>query len=471
MAKIVPTDDTIAAVGTSCGEAAIGIVRLSGPRAIALVDEAFLARNGKPLETLKSFSSRLGRIVRDKKAAGLRVDAVDEVIVSVMRGPKSYTREDVVEISSHGGAASLASILDLLLERGARLAQPGEFTKRAFLNGRIDLVQAEAVLDVVQAKTDLALRNSLAQLSGQLSGRLADLRQRLLVLLADGEAQIDFSDSGIEEEELSSWSCRLDEARRDLERLRQDGLRGRIIREGLKVVIHGRPNVGKSSLLNAILRQERAIVTPHAGTTRDTIEEWVNIRGLAVRLVDTAGLRESENEIEKEAIGRARKAIEEADAVLLVLDASVPLTREDEELAAALRGKTVIPVANKSDLSAKLDLGLAQKACGRPLVSVCALKGENIAALEEEILRCVLGGRGSFACEEGVVVSNRRHLEALKRGAEALEMSADSLRQGLSPEFVLLDLRRCLDALGELTGEVFNEEVLDTIFSKFCVGK
>jgi len=478
MAALASMSDTIAAIATPVGQGAVGIVRLSGAGAIAVADAVFSSKKGKPLSAVRTFSLHYGWIVRDKQVferAGRAPQAapeliVDEVVVSLMRSPHSYTREDVVEINSHGGPRVLSVILELLLVKGARLAVPGEFTKRAFLNGRLDLAQAEAVLDIVQAKSELALKTSLAQLSGELSTRIKDLRRRMIDVLADIEARLDFSDEevgGVPDDALSVLRTALQALRSLLE----GSFCGRIVREGLKVVIYGRPNVGKSSLLNALLRTDRAIVTAIAGTTRDTIEECVSIRGLAVCFVDTAGILEAHDEIERLALERTRKAIDGCDLLLFVFDGSAPLGREDEALLSQVHLlKKMIGVVNKSDLPARVDASRLRALFGaRPLVHVSALEREGIKQLEDEIFGAMFHDPGLLSAD--VLVSNIRHIEILKNSAASLERSIDSLQKGLSPEFGAADLRRAVDGLGELTGEVFHEDVLDVIFSKFCIGK
>ncbi len=463
MAKIEQLKDTIVAIATPFGEGAVGIVRLSGSEAVAIADKVFAAKNKKPLSSLKTFSFRYGWIVKP----GDRV--VDEVIVSLMRGPNSNTKDDVDEINAHGGPEALSSILELVLEKGARLAQPGEFTKRAFLNGRLDLPQAEAVLDIIQAKGDLALTVGMAQLSGDVSRCRGELRASLLELLADMEGQIDFSMDEVGEHKTQDLVARISDSCIKISDLLEKSFQGKVIREGLKVVIYGRPNVGKSSLLNALLRQERAIVTPIAGTTRDTIEEFVNIKGLAVRLIDTAGILEHRDEIEKEALARTRKALKEADLVLFVLDSSEPLTEQDLLLAQRVRDKKVALILNKCDLMRRIDRDEAQKMLTSEIVEVSARQGQNIDKLEDIVWRSVFKGRHTF--EDGVVISNVRHIDILKRARGFLETSLETLKKGLSLEFAVFDVKKALEAIGELTGEVFSEDVLDAIFSKFCIGK
>ncbi len=462
MAKIDLNEDTIAAVATPLGEGAVGIVRVSGREALNIVDRIFKGKNKKSLLTQRSFSLRYGWII-DKDG-----QVVDEVVISIMRAPKSYTRQDVVEINSHGGMRPLQSILELILENGARLAQAGEFTKRAFLNGRIDLSQAEAVLDIIESKSELALKNSLAQLKGAISGYASDLRKSIAELLADMEVNIDFGEDDVSPAD-ENFLKRIDVIAEKINTLIERGLKARVVRDGLKVVIYGKPNVGKSSLLNAILKEDRAIVTSIAGTTRDTIEEYINIKGLAVRLIDTAGVIQYKNEIEKEALSRTRQALESADLVLFVLDASSGLDDMDIKLSKDLAGKKVVVVINKSDLKNLIDVDRVRKIFNSEPIKVSASKGSNIHALEDEIYRSIFDKIPESA--ETAFVSNTRHLDIFKKSLLSLEAARGSLSAGLSLEFVVPDIKKSLDILGEITGEVLNDELLDIIFSKFCVGK
>ncbi|MDD5019598.1 MAG: tRNA uridine-5-carboxymethylaminomethyl(34) synthesis GTPase MnmE [Candidatus Omnitrophica bacterium] len=479
MAALASFPDTIVAMSTPVGQGAVGIVRLSGPQALRVVESVFASKNGKPLSDAKTFTLKYGWVVRDKEAfeksgrspLACPAAVLDEVVVSLMRSPHSYTREDVVEINSHGGPRVLSLILEILLEKGARLAQPGEFTKRAFLNGRLDLAQAEAVLDIIQAKSDLALKNSLTQLAGELSRKMKVLRQEMLDVLAEIEARLDFSEEDIQAVPYDVYGSALEGIRRRLADLLEKSFCGRIVREGLKVAICGRPNAGKSSLLNALLGAERAIVTAIAGTTRDTIEECVNIRGLAVCLIDTAGVLEARDEIERLALARTRNAIEDCDIVLFVLDGSGPLEDQDAALLSFVKpSKKIIGVVNKSDLPRHADRARIRDLFrDRAVVEVSALTRDNIAALEEEILRSVFHDPGILAAD--VLVSNVRHIDILKAVVASLEHAQESLKNHLSLEFAAMDLRGALNRLGELTGEVFHEELLETIFSKFCIGK
>ncbi|MFA5039428.1 MAG: tRNA uridine-5-carboxymethylaminomethyl(34) synthesis GTPase MnmE [Candidatus Omnitrophota bacterium] len=479
MAKIASLNDTIAAIATPAGQGALGIIRLSGPRALEIADLVFCGRNPKPLSGMKSFCLRYGWIVRDKEAFGksgsdpraVGACVVDEVVISLMRAPKSYTKEDNVEISAHGGSRVLCAILELLVEKGARPAEPGEFTKRAFLNGRLDLTQAEAVLDVIQANSDLALRNSLGQLAGGLSGIFKGLRAGLLEILADMEARLDFSEEEVLRAEDVRDAEKLEGVCSQTQSLLEGSFRGRLLREGLKVVIYGRPNTGKSSLLNALLKTERAIVTPIAGTTRDTIEECLNIQGLAVCLIDTAGILDAGDEIERRAVERANAAVEGSDLVLFVVDASAPLEDLDVELYSRVKArKKLIGVVNKCDLPGVPGAERFREFFGaHPVTEVSALKMRNIVALEEEIVKAVFDG--PLELGESPLVSNVRHIAILKDVSQALKDAVETLRKGTPLEFAAVDVRRALNGLGELTGEVFHEELLDSIFSRFCIGK
>jgi len=466
-------DDTIAAAATAAGEGAVGIVRVSGPEALGIVDKIFCARSRRPLFEQPDFTMRLGWIV---PAAGAQAppdrpppEAVDEVLVSVMRAPKSYTREDVVEINAHGGMRALEAILRFVLKGGARPAEPGEFTRRAFLNGRLDLVQAEAVLDVVRAKGDWALKNSERQLAGALSRVFCEMREYLIGILADMEAVLDFPEEDTGEAAARRFAPLVAQAAGRMDVHLARSAQGRLMREGLRAAIIGRPNVGKSSLLNALLRQERAIVTPLPGTTRDTVEEVISIQGLAVQLIDTAGIVAARDAVEVEALARARQAMKEADLVLFVLDGSVGLEDEDRRLFESLADKAHIIVINKSDLPRAWDTTALSGWTTRPVIDVSALTGGRIAELEGAVLKSVFDGPPAW--DEGAWVANVRHIEALRGGRQAVGRALASLEQGLSLDVAALDVRLAADSIGTITGAVCTEEVLEAIFSKFCIGK
>jgi tRNA modification GTPase len=394
---------------------------------------------------------------------------IDEVLVVVMRAPNSYTREDVVEVSCHGGPHVLKRIVGLLLAPNVRLAQPGEFTRRAFLNGRIDLAQAEAVMDLIRAHSDASARTAVAQLRGGLSAEIRVLQERLVGLLVEIEASIDFSEEGIELLPREAVVVSVEKALAEIRRLLATADRGRIVREGASIVIAGRPNVGKSSLLNVLLRENRAIVTPIPGTTRDTIEEVADLGGIAVRLSDTAGLRQASDPVEVEGIRRTKDAVETADLVLAIFDGSEPLTDDDRVLMAELNSRSVIVVANKADLPRRADLSAVCEALGGTgVLPISTLTRQGIETLTNEIVTR-LGGGGT--AKEGALVTKLRHVQALRRAEVSLVHLQDTLAGHGPHECIALDLRGAVDALGEILGTVTTDDVLNEIFSKFCIGK
>jgi len=458
-------NDTIAAVATSIGEAGIGIVRISGKDALSIADKLFISRNKQKPSQVKTHTMHYGWII-DAVSAGKEI--IDEVILTVMRSPRSYTKEDIVEINCHGGIIALRSVLDVVLASGARLAQPGEFTQRAFLNGRIDLAQAEAVLDIIRAKTDSALKISLAQLKGDLSKQISSIRRVILDVLSALEANIDFPDEEISPANLKGLVQHLKNTEQKLQGILQASGYGRILREGVNVVICGRPNVGKSSLLNSILRQERAIVTPVAGTTRDTIEETINIKGIPIKIVDTAGIIEPRDLVEKKAVLRAKESMRLADLVILVFDGSKKLTADDRELIKRLNKKTVLALVNKIDLKQKIEKGKIVEIFDR-IVSVSAKKNKNIRLLEDAIFDLICKAR--LVHPEPALVTNLRHIERLKGVQKFIARAANSLDNALSFEFIAQDLKDALMYLDEIVGRRFSEDLLDKIFSEFCIGK
>lgn len=450
--------DTIVAIATPQGRGALGLVRMSGPRALSLAEEVFQGK--KPL---------VPRRVSFGKVVGEGGALLDEVLITYMKAPRSYTGEDVVELSCHGGRATLSAVLSLLLSRGARLAEPGEFTRRAFLNGRLDLLQAEAVADVINAETEASLKASLRQLEGGLSNKLEPLWEGMISLSSRLEATIDFPEDIEEELEPEALAHEAEGIIGKLAALEEGFHRGRLFREGARLAIVGRPNVGKSSLLNALLREERAIISTLPGTTRDTIEEDAEIRGLPLTIIDTAGLRRGGDEVERAGIERTRRAVEAADLILLVLDGSEPLTETDREIALELRGKESVLAVNKVDLPRRLGAkALVEFLPGRPAVEISAKEGTGLDALEEAIASALLGGGDEGG---GALLTRERHRQAVSRSRERLEAAAQGLRQGLSSELVALELNEALEALGGLLGRTYGEEVLDRIFSEFCIGK
>ena len=454
-------DDTIAAIATPLGEGGLAVVRISGAEAFAVADKIFL-QNGK--SSLKPSAApthtiHYGKIVRYG-------ETVDEVLLSVLRAPRTFTRENTIEISCHGGILPVKLVLDAILESGARLAEPGEFTRRAFLNGRLDLAQAEAVADLIHSRTELALVAANEQLAGKLSQRINELRDEMMKTLAHVEAHIDFPDEDIAPETRAQLIKRLEDGVVFMDELLRTANEGQILRRGIRTAIVGRPNAGKSSLLNQLLGHDRAIVSPIAGTTRDTIEETANIRGLPVVFIDTAGLREGRDEIEVEGIRRSRETLAKAELILHVLDASEPLTEADEIYLKEFATKKRILVRNKTDLPLKLNLPASPNVI---VVDVCSLNGQGIETLKDAIKNLVWAGK----IEAGMlqVMINSRHQEALGRARIATLTTIEALRADISLELVALDLRIAVNAVGEIVGKTTTDDLLDSIFSQFCLGK
>jgi tRNA modification GTPase len=449
-----PMTDTIAAISTPFGEGAIAVIRISGPRAVAIADEIFSSK--KKAGELAPRVQQFGKI-----ADGAHV--IDDALLSVHRAPASYTGEDVVEINCHGGILVTRRVLDAVLARGARLAEPGEFTQRAFLNGKMDLTQAEAVMDLIRAQTDLALRAAAEQLEGRLGACVRAIRERLLDLLAHVEAFIDFPDEDIDPDTGAALLKNLDGVREEIASLLRTADQGKILREGVRTVIYGAPNVGKSSLLNLLLGYERAIVSEIPGTTRDTIEEVINLRGIPLRLVDTAGIRDdSVDAIEKEGMARTLKHIERADLVLHVADGSRPRSRV---LWAAETGTThkEILILNKRDL------GEDASWQGVNGVRISCRTNEGLDRLADEIFQRVMGG--AVRVDDPGVAINARHQACLKNAAQFCDAAHAAIRDGVSAEFIAVELRAALDAVGEVVGKADSEELLGRIFSTFCIGK
>lgn len=453
--------DTIAAISTATGEGGIGIVRLSGKASLSVANKIFMGLNKKKPAQFKSYSMHYGKIVDGSKI-------VDEVILTVMRGPKSYTRQDVVEINCHGGMLSLRKILELTLKHGCRLANPGEFTQRAFLNGRIDLAQAEAVIDIIRAKTDSALKISLGQLSGALSKEINKIRQGLLDILVILEANIDFPEEGIPPREQSDLLIGLTDIDNQLGALLNNAAKGRILREGLHVVICGKPNVGKSSLLNALLKKERSIVTPVAGTTRDTIEEMLDIKGIPVKIVDTAGILKPRNLIESKAVMRSRSQIKLADLVIILFDSASKLDLEDRKLIKEVKNKKVIAVINKIDLKTRVDKDEIKRAFTR-VVEIAARSGKNLNLLEDALYDFVY--QGKLLGPELILVSNLRHIRALRDAQELIRQTKQVLADKLPMEFITQNLKDACVYLDKILGKSFSEDLLERIFTDFCIGK
>lgn len=465
MAEITLEFDTIAAISTPPGEGAISIVRLSGDQALTIANKVYQSGN-KQLLDVPSHTIHYGHIV-DPKSEQL----VDEVMVSVMRAPRTFTREDVVEINCHGGIVVVNQILQLLLREGARLAEPGEFTKRAFLNGRVDLSQAEAVMDLIRAKTDKAMGVALNQLDGNLSALIRSLRQEILETLAQVEVNIDYPEyDDVEELTTKLILEKAQMIQQRIEVLLATSQQGKVLREGLSTAIIGRPNVGKSSLLNHLLREEKAIVTDIAGTTRDVIEEYVNVRGVPLKLIDTAGIRETEDIVEQIGVARSRKALAESELILLVLNQSEPLTIEDEQLLEATKGLKRIILLNKTDLPKQLEedklLSLIED---EPVFAVSVANNEGLDRLETAISELFFGGQTGE--RDATYVSNTRHIALLEKAAISLQEVIAGIDAGMPVDLVQMDMTRCWNYLGEVVGDSVQDELITQLFSQFCLGK
>ncbi|SQE85982.1 tRNA modification GTPase [Streptococcus dysgalactiae subsp. equisimilis] len=451
--------DTITAISTPLGEGAIGIVRLSGTDALAIAQSVF---KGKNLEQVASHTINYGHIIDPKTGT-----IIDEVMVSAMLAPKTFTRENVVEINTHGGIAVTNEILQLLIRQGARMAEPGEFTKRAFLNGRVDLTQAEAVMDIIRAKTDKAMTIAVKQLDGSLSQLINDTRQEILNTLAQVEVNIDYPEyDDVEEMTTALLREKTQEFQSLLENLLRTAKRGKILREGLSTAIIGRPNVGKSSLLNNLLREDKAIVTDIAGTTRDVIEEYVNIKGVPLKLVDTAGIRETDDLVEQIGVERSKKALQEADLVLLVLNASEKLTDQDRALLNLSQDSNRIILLNKTDLEQKIEL----EQLPDDYIPISVLTNQNINLIEDRINQLFFDNAGLVE-QDATYLSNARHISLIEKAVQSLEAVNDGLALGMPVDLLQVDLTRTWEILGEITGDAAPDELITQLFSQFCLGK
>ncbi|MFD2045634.1 tRNA uridine-5-carboxymethylaminomethyl(34) synthesis GTPase MnmE [Ornithinibacillus salinisoli] len=455
--------DTITAISTPIGEGAIAIVRLTGPEAIEITSKLF---EGKNLIKVESHTINYGKIIDPETK-----EVAEEVMVSVMRGPKTFTREDVVEINCHGGMVAVNRVLEIILNHGARLAEPGEFTKRAFLNGRIDLSQAEAVMDLIRAKTDKAMSVALKQMDGRLSSLIQKYRQDLLETVAHVEVNIDYPEyDDVEEMSHEMMSQKTKEVHDEIEELLQVAKQGKILREGLATAIIGRPNVGKSSLMNTLVQENKAIVTEVPGTTRDVIEEYVNVRGVPLRLVDTAGIRETEDIVEKIGVERSRKVLKESDLILFVLNYNEALSEEDKKLFEAIKGLEYIVIVNKTDLPQQLDLEqVKQFSDDRPIVTTSLIEEEGVDELESAIAKTFFAG--DIDTGDLTYVSNVRHIQLLKQAKQALEDAMSSLEMEMPLDIVQIDVTRTWEFLGEIIGDTASDSLIDQLFSQFCLGK
>ncbi|GAE32292.1 tRNA uridine-5-carboxymethylaminomethyl(34) synthesis GTPase MnmE [Alkalihalobacillus hemicellulosilyticus] len=455
--------DTIAAISTALGEGAIGIVRLSGEDAIAIADQMY--RGKQSLEQVASHTIVYG-FIEDPRTK----ERIEEAMVTVMRAPKTFTCEDVIEINCHGGIMSVNRVLQLALRLGARLADPGEFTKRAFLNGRIDLSQAEAVMDLIRAKTDRAMDVALHQVEGRLSKHIQALRQALLETVAHVEVNIDYPEYDAEEMTHDLLREKADYVKKEINKLLVTASQGKVLREGISTAIIGRPNVGKSSLMNSLVHDSKAIVTDIPGTTRDVIEEYVNVRGVPLRLIDTAGIRETEDIVERIGVERSRQVLKEADLILLVLNYGEELSKEDVALFEAIRNMNVIVIVNKTDIDQKIDLTeVKQLAEGRPVLTTSLLHDKGIDELEEAIASLFF--EGNIDHDDMTYVSNTRHIALLEQAKGTIEDALGAIEMGVPIDLVQIDITRAWELLGEIIGDSVQESLIDQLFAQFCLGK
>lgn len=456
-------EDTIAAVATAYGEGGIGIIRISGEKALSILEEVF------------EFAGETYQIVNRRMTYGRIVDReneqiIDEVLAVYMKGPKTYTAEDVVEINCHGSMVSLRKTLALVLRKGARLAEPGEFTKRAFLNGRLDLSQAEAVIDIIKAKTDRSFDVAMSQLEGALSLRVTEIRQKLLDLLVDITVNIDYPDEDIEELTYDKIEENILLIGEMIEKLLSTADTGRMIREGIRVAIVGKPNVGKSSLMNSLLRETRAIVTEIPGTTRDTIEEAISIRNIPVYLVDTAGIRETSDEVERLGIERSKAAFNEADFIIFIMDGSSAISDEDREITSYLDGRDSVVLINKNDLERGFTNDDVRELVNDPvIIETSLINNEGIEEIENHIEELVYGGE--LSQHDSTMVNNVRHIELLKQSRDSLRDAMEMTLAREALDFIEVDVRNAYDLLGEITGETVSDDIINEVFARFCLGK
>lgn len=456
--------DTITSISTPMGEGAIGIVRLSGPEAVEIGDKLYKGK--KKLKDVPSHTINYGHIIDPETD-----EVVEEVMISVLRAPKTFTREDIIEINCHGGILTINRILELTMTHGARMAEPGEYTKRAFLNGRIDLSQAEAVMDFIRSKTDRASKVAMNQIEGRLSDLIKRQRQSILEILAQVEVNIDYPEyDDVEDATTEFLLAQSKKIKNEIDQLLEMGTQGKIMREGLSTVIVGKPNVGKSSMLNNLIQDNKAIVTEVAGTTRDVLEEYVNVRGVPLRLVDTAGIRDTEDIVEKIGVERSRKALSEADLILFVLNNNEPLTEEDRTLYEVIKNEDAIVIVNKTDLERRLDIEEVKTMIGdTSLIQTSMLKQEGIDELELQIRDLFFGGE--VQNQDMTYVSNSRHISLLKQARQTIQDAIDAAEAGIPMDMVQIDLTRTWEILGEIIGESASDELINQLFSQFCLGK
>lgn len=453
--------DTIAAISTPRGEGGIGIVRISGNNALDILEKIFKPKSGKAIKGLRNYSINYGHIFDGKTL-------VDEVLVSIMKAPNTYTREDIVEINCHGGFVITEKVLEVVLKNGARIAGIGEFTRRAFLNGRIDLTQAEAVIDLIHGKTEKSVSLSLNQLRGDLKEQIEHLKKLVLDVAAHINVVLDYPEEGIDDPLPEHLVENLQEVLDTTDRLIRSYDKGKMIKEGIKTAIVGKPNVGKSSILNSVLKEERAIVTHVAGTTRDVIEEVVNLKGIPLVLVDTAGIRKTDDLVENIGVEKSKKLIESADLILFVVDGSRPLDEEDMKIHEAIKAEKVIGILNKIDIKEDIDLSPLTKIS--KWLEISAIKNQGIDEMEEEIYRHIIDENIEDSSQK-ITITNVRHKSALEKTKQSIENIFETIESGLPMDLMAVDIKGALDSLSEVTGEISSEDLLDHIFSNFCVGK
>lgn len=454
--------DTIAAISTPRGEGGIGIVRISGDDSLSILSKIFKPKSNKEISGLRNFSINFGKLFNENN------EIVDEVLVSIMKGPKTYTTEDIVEINCHGGYLVTEKVLELVLRNGARHAEQGEFTRRAFINGRIDLTQAEAVMDLIHSKTEENISLSLNQLRGDLKQQIAELKKLLLDVAAHVNVVLDYPEEGIDDPLPDNLVDNLKEVLETSEELISSYDKGKMIKEGIKTAIVGKPNVGKSSLLNALLREERAIVTHIAGTTRDVIEEVINVNGIPLVIIDTAGIRDTEDIVENIGVEKSKEQINKADLILFVLDSSREIEAEDLEIYNSVSDKKVIGILNKTDLNKVIDLSKLDKI--KNWIEVSAKESFGIKEMEDQISNYIVNADLKDSSEK-LMITNVRHKTALEKTNDAVKNIFETIDMGLPMDLIAVDLKEALDALSEVTGEISTEDLLDHVFSNFCVGK
>lgn len=455
--------DTIAAIATVLGEGGISIVRISGENSLSIVSSIFRGKNGRSILDIKPYSMRYGFII--EKDTG---EILDEVLVSFMKGPKSYTTEDTIEINCHGGVLATKKIIEEVIKAGARLAQPGEFTKRAFLNGRIDLSQAEGIIDIIKAKNYVSMKSAVQQSQGKISKEIDFLREELLEIIAHIEATVNYPEEDLEEVTSEQIFSKLSKVLGRMDYILSNAEEGKIIRDGLNVVIVGKPNVGKSSLLNFLLKENRAIVTDIPGTTRDVIEEYINMDGIPVKIVDTAGIRKTDNIVEKIGIEKSKEKIDESDLIILMLDSSKELDKEDRDIIDYVNNKKYIILLNKVDIDDKIDLSEIYSLSSKFIVKSSIKTGEGL----DKIKSCIKGlfFRGEIKSEE-LFITNIRHKEALVKAKKSCIEALETLKNTLAIDLVSIDIKNAWDSLGKITGDTLEEDIINKIFSQFCLGK